>query len=67
LSYAAYKDDPALFYVSYRDKDLIRRVSLVEFMKGEEFAEIPITRILRIDRAGRDVWSKGQKTVALKK
>ena len=66
LSYAMHKDNPKLFSISYRDKDKIKTDLLEDFMTKEEFADIPLTRILEITRNGNVVWEKGQKQVKLK-
>jgi uncharacterized protein (UPF0248 family) len=66
LSYAIHKDDPRLYSVSYRDKDVIKTCLLADFVTKEEFSEIPITRILQISKEGIVVWRKGQKRVSVK-
>lgn len=66
LSYCTHKEDPKLFTVSYRDKNSIRTESLLDFITKEEFADIPISRIVQIE--GKEiVWEKGQKQVRVKK
>lgn len=66
LSYCIHKEDPRFFMVSYRDKNLVRTESLSDFITKEEFADIPISRIVQIK--GKEViWEKGQKQVNLKK
>lgn len=66
LSYCIYKEDPKLFTVSYRDKNLVRTESLSDFITKEEFADIPISRIVQI-KGKEVVWKKGQKKVNVKK
>jgi hypothetical protein len=67
ISYAMYKDDPELYIVSYRDKDLIKDASLEEFVESEYFAPVPLTRITQLRRVGRGiVWRKGQKQLLVK-
>ncbi|MGI0091724.1 MAG: hypothetical protein ACREBS_08445 [Nitrososphaerales archaeon] len=67
LSYAMHKDDPTLFSVNYRDRDAIKTETLSNFMAGEEFYDIPITRIVEIIRDGKVVWERGQKQVKVKR
>ncbi|MDA4129452.1 MAG: hypothetical protein OK457_01655 [Thaumarchaeota archaeon] len=66
LSYALYKDDPELFSIHYRDKETLKSATLENFLKSDEMAEIPLTRIVSIQRAGSEVWKKGQKSVIVK-
>lgn len=66
LSYAMHKDDPHLYRVSYRDKDMVKTVSLLNFMNSEEFSDIPVTRIMQIIKEESVVWKKGQKEVSVK-
>ena len=66
LSYAMHKDDPRLYTVSYRDKDTVKTVSLLNFMTSEEFSDIPVTRIIQISKEESVVWIKGQKQVSIK-
>ena len=67
LSYALYKEDAELFSLLYRDKDQIKTASLREFLESIEMSDIPLTRIVAIDKAGEVVWKKGQKDVRIKK
>jgi len=66
LSYATYSANPSDFEVTYRDLDTLRTVSLGEFMKAEDYAEIPASRILTITHKRKVVWRKGQKQVSVK-
>lgn len=66
LSFAMHGDDPKLYVVSYRDKNMVRREPLAEFLIAEEFSDIPLTRILEIRRSGELVWEKGQKELKVK-
>ena len=66
LSYCIHKEDPKLFTVCYRDKNSIRTESLFDFITKEEFADIPISRIVQI-KGTEIVWEKGQKQVRVKK
>ena len=66
LSYCIHKEDPKLFTVSYRDKNLIRTESLFDFITKEEFSDIPVSRIVQI-KGKEIVWEKGQKQVNVKK
>ena len=61
LSFALYGDDPHSFTVTYRDMDLLKEVSLNDFMNREDLGDIPITRIVTVTRNGMVVWRKGQK------
>ena len=68
ISYAMHHDEPANYIVAYRDKDVIKKTTLQEFMKGEEFSTIPLTRIYQITRNNDEiVWRKGQKELLVKK
>jgi uncharacterized protein (UPF0248 family) len=67
LSYALYRDVPETYAVSYRDRDRIKKATLKSFFQGEEYSDIPITRIVEITRDGELVWEKGQKQVTVKK
>jgi hypothetical protein len=66
LSLALYGDDPHLFMLTYRDKDLFKEASLDDFMNRDDLGDIPITRIVTVARNGKVVWRKGQKEVSLK-
>ena len=63
-----YRDDPARYTVFYRDKDTVKNANLKEFVEGEEFSPIPLTRIVQVSRDGsQSVWKKGQKELIVKK
>jgi len=67
ISYAFYKDDPTSYTVFYRDKEKIKEASLKDFVEGEVFSPIPLTRIVQITRNEKDlVWKKGQKELSVK-
>ena len=66
VSYALYKDDAYLFSVFYRDKNMIKKASLKDFIDTEEMSDIPLSRISSISRDGKTVWEKGQKEVRVK-
>ena len=66
ISYAMYKDDPAFYLVTYRDRDLIKTATLKDFFSAEEFTPIPTTRILQLSKKGKIVWKKGQKEILVK-
>lgn len=67
LSYALHSDDPRLYIVSYRDKDLVKKARLSDFATAEEFSDIPLTRIIEITKNDTLVWEKGQKELKVKK
>jgi uncharacterized protein (UPF0248 family) len=51
FSKALHADDPALYYVSYRDFENIVEVPLQEFLKASEnFTLIPQNRIVRVKK-----------------
>ena len=66
ISYATHRDDPRKYLVSYRDKDLIKETDLEEFMNSDYFSPIPLTRIVRLTKDGRVIWTKGQKDIVVK-
>ena len=66
LSFALYGDDPHLFKVIYRDRDLFKEVTLDDFMTRNDLGDIPITRIATLTRKDKVVWRKGQKEVSLR-
>lgn len=61
ISYALHADDKTSYTVSYRDKDVIRWVTLQDFVERADLVDIPVTRILEIKKTGKTVWRKGQK------
>ncbi len=61
-----HSDDPSRYFVSYRDKDVIKRAKLQDFMGSEEYSPIPLTRITEISKGERVVWKKGQKELTVK-
>jgi uncharacterized protein (UPF0248 family) len=68
ISFAMHSDDPENYIVFYRDKDTMKEATLRDYMEGEDYSAIPLTRIVRIKRrGGEDVWIKGQKEVLVKK
>jgi hypothetical protein len=59
FSKAIYSDDPKLYSVYYRDFDSVLEVSLSEFVKAsEKFELIPPSRVMRITKDGKVLYSK---------
>lgn len=59
FSKAIYSDNPNLYSVYYRDFDSLLEVSLSDFVKSSEnFELIPASRIMRIMKAGKVLYSK---------
>jgi hypothetical protein len=59
FSKAIYSDDPKLYSVYYRDFDSLLEVSLSEFVKASEnFELIPASRVMRITKDGKELYSK---------
>ncbi len=59
FSRAIYSDDPKLYSVYYRDFDSVLEVSLSEFVKASEnFELIPASRVMRITKDGKELYSK---------
>jgi hypothetical protein len=59
FSKAIYSDDPKLYSVYYRDFDSVLEVSLSEFVKASEnFELIPASRVMRITKDGKELYSK---------
>lgn len=66
ISFGMHGDDPKRYKVWYRDKDVIKEASLEDFMGAEDYSPIPITRITKITKDDKIVWSKGQKELIVK-
>jgi len=65
FSKARYADNPNSYTVGYLDFDLIKEVTLQEFIKiSDNFETIPITRIYYIKRGNRILFSKTKHTVS---
>ena len=46
--------------------DSYKTAALHDFMNGEDYADIPTSRIVMISRTGKAVWKKGQKEILVK-
>ncbi|HSD05326.1 MAG TPA: DUF504 domain-containing protein [Nitrosopumilaceae archaeon] len=59
FSKAQYADDPTSYTVGYLDYDMIKEVTLPEFIKeSDNFETIPITRIQFVKKGNRILFSK---------
>ena len=59
FSRALHADDPALYFVSYRDFDEIAEVTLKEFIDlSENFSTIPASRIVRVRKGDETLYVK---------
>lgn len=59
FSRALHADDPALYFVSYRDFENIVEVSLPEFVKlSESFEAIPQSRIVLVKKGDQVLYRK---------
>ena len=59
FSKAIYSDDPTLYSVYYRDFDSLLEVSLLEFVRASEnFELIPASRVMRVTKDGKVLYSK---------
>jgi uncharacterized protein (UPF0248 family) len=63
FSKAIYSDDPKLYSVYYRNFDSLLEVSLLEFIRASEnFDLIPASRIMKITKDGKVLYSRKSKT-----
>lgn len=61
FSRALHADDPALYFVSYRDFDSTAEMTLAEFVKlSEDFSVIPASRITRIRKGDVVLYEKSR-------
>lgn len=61
FSRALHADDPALYFVSYRDFDAIAEVTLKEFVGlSENFSTIPASRIVRVRKGDQVLYEKSR-------
>jgi len=59
FSKAKYADNPNSYIVGYLDYDIIKEITLPEFIKiSDNFETIPITRIHYIKKGNRILFSK---------
>lgn len=57
LSKAIHADDISAYTVVYRDRDMLKELSLEEFLKlSENFQSIPASRIVYIKKYGNEVY-----------
>ena len=65
FSKARYADNPNSYIVGYLDFDVIKEVTLPEFIKiSDNFETIPITRIHHIKKGNRILFSKAKHIVS---
>ncbi len=68
LSKAIYADDASAYTVIYRDRDILKELSLEEFLRlSENFQSIPASRIVCIKRYGTEIYysARAKKTSVL--
>ncbi|MDE1726554.1 MAG: DUF504 domain-containing protein [Thaumarchaeota archaeon] len=59
LSKALHHDNPSLYFIGYLDINVIKEVTLTEFLKiSENFEVIPATRIFHIKKEDKTLYSK---------
>ncbi|MEM3124698.1 MAG: hypothetical protein QXM95_02645 [Candidatus Nitrosocaldus sp.] len=64
LSKAIHADDINAYTIVYRDKDMLKEVSLEEFLRlSENFQSIPASRIVYVKRYGNEVYSSSKARV----
>jgi uncharacterized protein (UPF0248 family) len=64
FSKTKFSNDIELYFVSYRDFQKIKEVSLLEFIKeSENFSKIPISRIVQIRKNNTILFEKVSKKV----
>ncbi|MFQ6025391.1 MAG: DUF504 domain-containing protein [Nitrosopumilaceae archaeon] len=62
FSKAQYGDNPLLYTVGYRDFEVIREVSLPEFLRvSNNFETIPITRIEFVKKSNKILFLKSKR------
>ncbi len=65
FSKAKYADNPNSYLIGYLDFDVIKEVTLSEFIKiSDNFETIPITRINYIKKGSKILFSKNKHTVS---
>ena len=65
FSKAKYADDPNSYIVGYLDFDIIKEVTIPEFIEiSDNFETIPITRIHHIKKGNRILFSKNKHLVS---
>ncbi|GBC73542.1 hypothetical protein HRbin04_00945 [archaeon HR04] len=61
LSKAIHADDINAYTVVYRDKDMLKELSLEEFLRlSENFQSIPASRIVYVKKYGNEVYSSSR-------
>ena len=64
FSKAMYADNPESYLVGYLDYDIVKEVTLPEFLKeSDNFETIPITRIQYIIKENRVLFNKKEQQV----
>lgn len=62
FSKAQFSDDPELYKIFYRDFDVLREVTLPEFIvESNNFETIPLTRIEMIKKGNEILFKKSKK------
>lgn len=65
FSKARYADNPDSYIVGYLDYDIIKEVTLPEFIEiSDNFETIPITRIQHVKKENRILFSKNKHIVS---
>lgn len=64
FSKAQYADNPASYTIGYLDFDVVREITLPEFIKeSDNFETIPITRIQFVKKGNRVLFRKSNQQV----
>jgi hypothetical protein len=59
FSKALYADNPSIYFVTYRDHENYKRITLYEFVSiSEYFQRIPASRIISVELQGQILYEK---------
>ncbi|MGD9672665.1 MAG: DUF504 domain-containing protein [Candidatus Nitrosocosmicus sp.] len=59
FSKAIYADNPTIYFVTYRDYENFKRITLEEFvLVSEHFQRIPASRIISVELEGQILYKK---------
>jgi hypothetical protein len=59
FSKALYADNPSIYFVTYRDHENYKRITLDEFVSiSEYFQRIPASRIISVELQGQILYEK---------
>jgi hypothetical protein len=59
FSKAIYADNPTIYFVTYRDYENFKRITLEEFvLVSEHFQRIPASRIISVELQGQILYKK---------